>query len=243
MEQFGIQNYYGDWREMIDSERPDFVDIITPPETHSEMCAYAAERGRDHHLPENRWRRPMRRASRSSRRPRPPGFDSWSTKTGAGSPGYRKIKEIQEAGTIGEFTHLNFLMRMGDGWGENAYIPRQPFFRDYPRLLVYETAVHFIDTFRFLFGEVTEVYANLRRLNPVIKGEETGQLLFKFDSGATALLDANRYNEVEVGDAALHVRAVCGSTPWAGTSPWTRAPTSGSSGWARTPATLPMSTR
>ena len=45
----------------------------------------------------------------------------------------------------------------------NAYLDRQPFFRDYPRLLIYETGVHFIDTFRFLLGEVEEVYANLRR--------------------------------------------------------------------------------
>ncbi len=57
-------------------------------------------------------------------------------------------------GTIGEFTHIHFRMRMGDGWGENAYLDRQPFFRDYPRLLVYETGVHFIDTFRYLLGEV-----------------------------------------------------------------------------------------
>ena len=61
-------------------------------------------------------------------------------------------------------------MRMGDGWGDDAYLARQPFFRDYPRLLVYETGVHFIDTFRFLLGEVTSVFANLRRLNPGDQG-------------------------------------------------------------------------
>jgi predicted dehydrogenase len=57
--------------------------------------------------------------------------------------------------------------------------------------------VHFIDTFRYLLGEVKDVYANLRRLNPVIQGEETGQVFFRFANGATAVLDANRYNEVE----------------------------------------------
>ena len=36
MAQYGVARYYGDWREMIDRERPDFVDIITPPETHEE---------------------------------------------------------------------------------------------------------------------------------------------------------------------------------------------------------------
>ena len=88
-------------------------------------------------------------------------------------------------------------MRIGDGWGDDAYLARQPFFRDYPRLLVYETGVHFIDTFRFLLGEVDQVFAQLRRLNPVIRGEDTGQLVLRFTSGATAIWDANRYNEVE----------------------------------------------
>src|SRR5262249_40775364 len=34
-------------------------------------------------------------------------------------------------------------------------------------------------------------------LNPVIQGEETGQVFFRFENGATAIWDANRYNEVE----------------------------------------------
>ena len=112
-------------------------------------------------------------------------------------PWYRAIKQVQAAGTIGDFTHIAFSMRMGDGWGPDAYRARQPFFRDYTRLLVYETGVHFIDTFRFLLGEVTGVYARLRRLNPVIRGEDAGQLLLEFANGATAIWDANRYNETE----------------------------------------------
>ena len=71
--------------------------------------------------------------------------------------------------------------------GPDAYLARQPFFREYTRLLVYETGVHFIDTFRFLLGEVTGVYARLRRLNPVIRGEDAGQLLLEFANGATAI--------------------------------------------------------
>jgi predicted dehydrogenase len=112
-------------------------------------------------------------------------------------PWYRTIKRIQEEGTIGAFTHAHFMMRLGDGWGPDAYLARQPFFRDYPRLLIYETGVHFIDTFRYLFGEVTHVLAHLKRLNPVIRGEDAGQLHLTFEGGATAIWDANRYNEVE----------------------------------------------
>jgi predicted dehydrogenase len=88
---------------------------------------------------------------------------------------------------------------MGDGWGEDAYLERQPFFRTYERLLIYETGVHFIDTFRFLFGEIESVYAKLTRLNSAIKGEDCAQVFFNFKNGISAILDANRYNENESG--------------------------------------------
>lgn len=196
MDQFGISRYYGDWRQMIERERPDFVDIITPPETHEEICEFAARQGV--HIICQKPLAPTYEAShRIVETAKAAGVRFMVHENWRWQPWYRKIKEIQQESSIGAFTHAHFLMRMGDGWGENAYLDRQPFFRDYPRLLIYETGVHFIDTFRYLFGEVTQVYANLRRLNPVIKGEETGQVFLKFAGGETAILDANRYNEVE----------------------------------------------
>ena len=196
MGQYGVSRYYADWRDMIGRERPDFVDIITPPETHEEMCAYAASRG-VHII----CQKPLALDFETSRRivgtARAAGVRFMVHENFRWQPWYRKVKQIQQSGALGEFTHIHFLMRMGDGWGENAYLDRQPFFRDYPHLLIYETGVHFIDTFRFLLGEVTEVYAQLRRLNPVIRGEETGQVFFRFANVSTAIWDANRYNEVE----------------------------------------------
>src|SRR3712207_530356 len=44
MSAFGVPRYYASWREMIDAERPDFIDVVTPPGTHQEICAYAADR-------------------------------------------------------------------------------------------------------------------------------------------------------------------------------------------------------
>jgi D-apiose dehydrogenase len=194
MAQYGVPRYYADWREMLAAERPDFVDIITPPDTHEEMCAYAAEHG-VHII----CQKPLAPTLDASRRivdhARAAGVRFMVHENFRWQPWYREIKRIQEAGTIGEFRHLLFLMRMGDGWGADAYLARQPFFREYPRLLIYETGVHFIDTFRFLLGEVESVFASLRRLNPVIRGEDAGHLILNFASGATAIWDANRYNE------------------------------------------------
>jgi predicted dehydrogenase len=196
MEKWGIPRYYESWRRMIDEEKPEFIDIITPPDTHEEICAHAADRGI--HIA---CQKPLAPTYEASRRivdaVEGAGVRFMVHENWRWQPWYRKIREIRDSSLLGEFTHLYFRMRTGDGWGERAYLDRQPFFRGYPRLLIFETGVHFVDTFRFLLGEVREVYASLRRLNPVIRGEDTGQVFFRFESGATAIWDANRYNEVE----------------------------------------------
>jgi len=55
--------------------------------------------------------------------------------------------------------------------------------------------VHFIDTFRFLMGEVRAVTARLRRLNPVIAGEDAGLVIFEFGDDRAGLFDGNRLND------------------------------------------------
>ena len=61
-----------------------------------------------------------------------------------------------------------------------------------PRFLVQETAVHQFDTFRFLFGPVTSVYADLRQLNPVIAGEDAGVVILTHANGTVSTFDGNR---------------------------------------------------
>ena len=194
MAQYGIPRFYGDWKEMLDRERPDFVDIITPPETHEEMCAFAAARG-IHVI----CQKPLAPTFEASQRMvdgcAAAGVRFMVHENFRWQPWYRAIKEIQARGDIGAFSHIHFLMRLGDGWAEDAYLARQPFFREYPRLLFYETGVHFVDTFRFLLGEVVSVVADTKQLNPAIRGEDAGLLLLKFRNGSTAIWDANRYNE------------------------------------------------
>ncbi len=195
---YGLERCYADYREMIAAEKPDFIDILSPPGTHLEIVEFAARRG----------------VAMICQKPLAPGLDGCRALVALTEahdvpfmvhdnwrwqPWYREIKKIMGKGTIGDVSFAYFQMRMGDGWGPDAYLDRQPFFRDYERLLIYETGVHFIDTFRFLFGEIRRVYAQLYRLNPVIRGEDCGQVFFHFDSGQRAIMDANRYNEDESG--------------------------------------------
>jgi D-apiose dehydrogenase len=186
---------YEDYREMFEREKPEFVDVITPPPSHLEICAEACRRG-IHIICQKPLAPTYEEAERIVADAHQAGVRFMVHENFRFQPWHREIKRQLEFSSIGDRLHsLSFRCRMGDGWGDQAYIPRQPYFRDYPRLLVYETGVHFIDTFRFLAGEITRVSAWLRRLNPIIKGEDCGLLVFEFASGAIGQWDANRYNE------------------------------------------------
>jgi len=193
-QQYGIPRHYTNWKEMLEEEAPDFVDIITPPNTHLEMCKAAADMGihiicqkplaptfnEAIELVEYVHEKPIRFMVHENWR-----FQPW----------YRAIKQLIGEKTVGDIHTMIFRNRMGDGWGRDAYLNRQPYFRDYPRLLIYENGIHFIDTYRYLGGEIRRVFAHLRKMNPVIRGEDWGMVHFEFENDLIGLWDASRYNE------------------------------------------------
>ena len=199
-QRFGLPKAYDDYREMFDRERPDFVDVITPPSSHREICAEAA-RGRIHIICQKPLAPSLADASAIVSEAEHAGVRFMVHENFRFQPWHREIKRRIEAGAVGDRLHsLIFRSRMGDGWGPDPYAPRQPYFRDYPRFLVFESGVHFIDTFRFLAGEITRVSAWLRRLNPAIKGEDCALVVFAFGTGALGVWDASRYNEASCAD-------------------------------------------
>ncbi|MEO1552028.1 MAG: Gfo/Idh/MocA family oxidoreductase, partial [Pseudomonadota bacterium] len=107
-------------------------------------------------------------------------------------PWYREIARLLADGLIGDVVQARFALRPGDGVGPEAYLSRQPYFQRMERFLIHETAIHFIDTFRYLFGELRTVYADLRRCNPVIAGEDAGLVIFEGERGVRLTFDGNR---------------------------------------------------
>lgn len=197
---YGIAQCYTDYGRMLDEEQPDFVDVITRPAQHLEMCREAVRRG-IHVI----CQKPLAPTLDEAKQIVQLTADSKSRlmvhENFRFQPWHREIKRLLEAGEIGDRLHsLTFRSRPGDGWGDDAYLARQPYFRDMKRFLIYETGIHFIDTFRFLAGDVGRVYCLLRRLNEAIAGEDCGILIMEFLCGAVGLWDANRYNESNCDD-------------------------------------------
>jgi predicted dehydrogenase len=185
---------YTDAREMLNAEELHLVDIATPPTTHLPLVTEIARR----------------RLNGICQKPLAPGYEEArrlvEVAEEAGitlavhenirwAPWHREMARLIRAGRLGTLHGITMRLRPGDGQGPDAYLDRQPYFQSMPRFLIHETAIHWIDTFRFLMGEVTGVFARLRRLNPVIAGEDAGLVTFAFDGGAAGLFDGNRLND------------------------------------------------
>jgi predicted dehydrogenase len=198
----GIARGYADCAAMLDAERPDLLDIATPPATHLALVRACAARG----------------IACVSQKPLAPTLDEAREVVAAAEaagigvtvhenfrfmPWHAEMRRFIESGRLGTPHGITVRLRPGDGQGPNAYLNRQPYFRAMPRFLVHETAIHLIDTHRHLLGEVVSVTARLRRLNPAIAGEDAGAIHMEFAGGATALIDANRLNDHPAGNTRL----------------------------------------
>jgi len=208
-ERFHIPRTYPSLEKALAAEKPDFVDIATRPETHLALTRLAAC-SKVHVI----CQKPMAPTwdeclamveSCSAASVRLLMHENWRWQ-----PWYREIKQILGSGILGEVFQFSAQWRTGDGRGEYPYAS-QPYFAEMPLLLVHETLVHLLDTFRFLGGELASVYCTNRRINPVLAGEDLSLILVTFKSGVPGLIDANRISGPVPAPVAMNTLAVEGN--------------------------------
>lgn len=193
---------FDDAEAMLDAVQPDLIDIVTPPQTHRGLVEAAARRS----------------VRMICQKPVAPSFEEAqeivAIAEAAGvmlavhenfrfMPWFMETHRLIEGGAVGTPLNISFRLRPGDGQGPEAYLSRQPYFQSMPRFLIHETGIHLIDVFRYLMGEVTGVFARLRRINPVIKGEDAGLVIFDFAGGASGLFDGNRHVDHPADDTRM----------------------------------------
>jgi predicted dehydrogenase len=189
-DRWGVPAAFDSAEALLAGTAVDFVDIATRPDTHRPLTELAAAAGK-HVICQkplaDTWTDGVAMVAACERA----GVRLLVHENWRWQPWYRAVKRLVEAGAVGRPFQLSFRLRTGDGRGPDPY-PVQPYFRDMPRLLVHETLVHFLDTFRFLAGEPDWVFCRLGRLNPTIRGEDAAVVHLGFPGGVGGLIDANR---------------------------------------------------
>ena len=186
-------NSYTDLTTMLATERPDVLDIIVPPTAHKAAIEAALEAGVETIICQKPFCASANEALAVTEAAEAAGAKLVVHENFRFQPWYRTIAAAIADDQIGTPMQATFRLRPGDGQGPGAYLARQPYFQKMPRFLVHETAVHWVDTFRFLFGNPTAVYADLRRLNPAILGEDAGVIVFDHPGDMRTIFDGNRH--------------------------------------------------
>jgi predicted dehydrogenase len=201
---FGAEGYV-DVERMLKQEQPDFLDIATRPATHLPLVWLAAGLKVDV-LCQKPMANTWKEAVEMTEVARLAGIRLMMNENWRWQPWYRRIREILAEGGIGRPVFYRFHHRRRDGFGPAPY-PNQPYFKEMPRLILFETLVHFLDTARFLFGEIEEIYCQTSRLNPVIAGEDLAVMMLRHGSGLRGVIDGHRFAEPgEEGPAMCEAR-------------------------------------
>ncbi|UWR13347.1 Gfo/Idh/MocA family protein [Sulfitobacter mediterraneus] len=183
---------FDDLDQMIAETEPDILDIILPPSGQAQAVRAAITAGLRIVICQKPFCRDLAEATQIAAEAEAAGLTLIVHENFRFMPWYRAMKSAMDAGEIGTVLQATFRLRPGDGQGPRAYLDRQPYFQTMPQLLIQETGVHWVDTFRYLFGDPAAVYADLRRINPVIAGEDAGFVLFDHPGDVRAMFDGNR---------------------------------------------------
>ena len=194
---------YDDLDRMLQDLNPDFVDIATRPSSHVALSRECFVRGFPVLL-----QKPVAESWEDARRivtlaaganVRLMINENWRWQRW-----YREIAALLGAGRIGRAFYYSMQARARDGLGPFPY-PNQPYFKDMPRLIVFETLVHHLDTARFLLGPIEEVFCRTARISPVIRGEDMAVIMTKHANGVIGVIDCNRACEPDEPGQALEI--------------------------------------
>jgi predicted dehydrogenase len=184
---------FPDLDALLAETQPNLLDIILPPEAHPAALRSAIATGVPAVICQKPFCPDLASAEAIVAEALAAGTTVVVHENFRFQPWYRAIRHAIDTGQVGQVQQITFRFRPGDGQGPRAYLDRQPYFQTMERFLIRETAVHWVDTFRFLLGDPTSVYADLRRINPAIAGEDAGLVLFAHPGGMRAVFDGNRH--------------------------------------------------
>lgn len=191
--EFNIKKTYSDYKEMLDKEDIDIIDIATPVFTHKELIIACAvkkinilcEKPFVNNLEDGRYLVKLCEKNECK---------LMICQTYRWHPWYEQIKKELDSGIIGRPYYANIMQRVcfDIPIGKDAKIALledQPFYENVEMLMLLEQGCHYIDAFRFFFGEPVAVQAHIDYISPFVKGDDMAVVLIKFKDMVAVLED------------------------------------------------------
>ena len=181
---------YADWREMLEKEKLDILYVCLPPFAHSDEVEVAAENG-IHIFIEKPIALNMKSAWNMVR-----AVEKNDVKSQVGYCvrfGYavERIKDLIDAGEAGE-------VGLAVGWYWCHFLGRD-WWKDRSRSggQIVEQSTHLYDVFRYLCGDVEEIYGHMNRIFWTdisdMTVEDVNCTIFRFKSGAIGSISATTW--------------------------------------------------
>ena len=190
---FNIPSVYADFRTMIERETLDAVDIVTPVGTHAQLTRIAADAGL--HVSCQKPLTPTVREAEEliayvGERVRFMVHENYRFR-----PHYVQVRQWLEQGRVGEITHARMTVRsqgmIAIGDTPAFLLNRQPYLKDFRRLLIFEVLIHHLDVMRVLLGPLEVVSAQVAKVNKSLAGEDIAVILMRGRGDLTAVMDGN----------------------------------------------------
>jgi len=165
----GIVHTYLNAEEMLHREDLDFVDICTRPASHDTLTRLAARR----QLPvlcQKPFCRSLEEARNVVEFCGAQGAPLMINENFRWQAWHRKINQLLQERVVGEPFVAQIHRRLRVSLPDFRH--RQKYMQEMPHWAVYEMGVHYLDVFRFLFGEPSSVYCRLHKISPHVQGED-----------------------------------------------------------------------
>jgi D-apiose dehydrogenase len=177
----GVTGVYVDAEEMLRRERPDFIDVITGPETHGPLVHLAAAHGTPV-ITQKPMAPTLAEAEGMAAACRDAGVPLYVHENWRWQTPLRRLKELLDEQPIG--TPFRARIEMISGF---PVFDNQPYLKELEQFILADMGVHILDVARLLFGEAESVYCQTSRAHRDIRGEDVATVMMKMGGRTTVL--------------------------------------------------------
>jgi len=190
-ERFGVPHYYKDFEELLQEQKPDFVDIISSIPSHAPLVLQAAEAG-VHVICQKPMAEDYLTCKQMVKACQDAGVQFYIHENFRWQTPVRVCKELMEKGEIGKPFKARLTFCSGFPVFDN-----QPALAELDRFIISDLGVHLLDMVRFLFGEVEKIYCQTQKINPKIKGEDVANILLTLKNGISCFTEISYASYLE----------------------------------------------